>query len=113
MMQMTLQISDKLAEQIEPIGNWLPAILEISLIKFKSMATVTASEVIEFLSKNPSPEEVLEYHVSERAQNRLQRLLALNEAGLLAADEELELDELQRLEHVVVMLKAQTIADKG
>jgi hypothetical protein len=45
--------------------------------------------------------------VSEQAQARLQRLLALNAGGMLGEEEQLELDELQRIEHVLVMLKAQ------
>jgi hypothetical protein len=49
----------------------------------------------------------LTFHVSERAQARLQRLLALNEAGLLGEDEQRELDELEQIEHIMVMLKAQ------
>jgi hypothetical protein len=40
---------------------------------------------------------VLNYHVSDAAQTRLRRLLALNEAGILAEAEQLELDELEQL----------------
>jgi hypothetical protein len=108
MVQMTMSISDELAERIKSMGPWLPTVLELSLIGFQTVATATATEVIQFLSKEPSPQDVLNYHVSERAQERLRRLLALNEAGMLSEAEQLELDELQRIEHVVVMLKAQT-----
>lgn len=107
MVQMTIQVSDELAERIQPIGTWLPTIIELSLIGFRTLAAATATEVVQFLSKNPSPQDVLDYHVSERAQARLQRLLALNEAGMLSEVEQLELDELQRLEHVIIMLKAE------
>lgn len=106
MVQLTMQVSDELARQIEPIGSWLPPIIELSLIGFKTVATATATEVIQFLSKAPSSQDVLDYHVSEQVQERLQRLLALNEAGMLSETEQLELDELQRIEHIVIMLKA-------
>ncbi len=79
---------------IRPIGYWLPAILEPSLVGFKTPATETAAEIIQFLSENPSPQAVLWYHVSERAHGRLERLLALNEAGLLGEAEHRELDEI-------------------
>lgn len=69
------------------------------------MATATATEVIQFLSSNPFPQELLDYHVSESAQSRLQRLLTLNQAGMLSELEQLELDELQHLEHTIIMLK--------
>lgn len=107
MIQMTMQVSDDLARRIEPIGSWLPTIIELSLVGFKTVAIATATEVIQFLAQNPTPQEVVDYHISEQAQARLQRLLVLNESGILSEDEQLELDELERLEHVVVMLKAQ------
>jgi hypothetical protein len=107
MVEMTVQVSDKLAERLQPMRNWLPTILELSLVGFKTLATETATEIIEFLSTDPSPQAVLDYHVSERGQARFQRLLALNEAGLLREIEQLELDELQKIEHIMIMLKAE------
>ena len=81
--------------------------MELSLVGCRTVAAATATEVIEFLSRNPTPQEVLAYHVSERAQIRLQRLLALNAAGTLGEEEQLELDEVQRIEHLLILLKAQ------
>ena len=107
MVQLTMQVPDELARRIQPIGSWLPTVIELSLIGCKTLAAATAAETIQFLSKNPAPQEVLDYHVSERAQERLQRLLTLNQAGLLSEMEQLELDELQQIEHIVIMLKAQ------
>ena len=105
MVQMTMQVSDSLAERIKPISGWLPTIIELSLVGFKTMATVTASEIIEFLLENPTPQEVLNYHISAERQARLQRLLALNELGILSEAEQSELDELEQLEHIIIMLK--------
>lgn len=107
MVQMTMQVPNELAKRLQPIRSWLPIILELSLVGCKTPATETASEIIRFLSKNPSPQKVLDYHVSKRGQARLRRLLALNEAGLLGEMEQLELDELQQIEHIIIMLKAQ------
>ena len=107
MVQMTMQVSNNLAKRLKPIRYWLPTILEIGLVGFKTLATETATEIIRFLSANPSSQEVVDYHVSKRAQERLRRLLALNEAGILGEMEQLELDELQQIEHIIIMLKAQ------
>jgi len=106
MVQMTMQVPDELVERFQPIVSWLPTIIELSLIGFRTVATATATEVIQFLSRNPSPKELLDYHVSKSAQSRLQRLLTLNQAGMLSESEQLELDELQCLEHTIIMLKA-------
>lgn len=107
MVQMTMQVPEELAKRIQPIQVWLPAILEISLVGCKTLATAAATEAIQFLSTNPTPQQVLDYHVSERAQLRLRRLLALNAAGVLGKSGQLELDELQQLEHTIIMLKAE------
>jgi len=103
---MTVQLSDELAERCKSVGPWLSPIIELSLAGFGTPAAATASEVTDFLLNNPSPEEVMDFHISESAQLRLRRLLALNEAGTLSDSERVELDELQRLEHMIIMLKA-------
>src|SRR5712691_6281495 len=107
MVHMTLNISDELAERLQPLGAWLPTVLELTLVGCKTVAAATATEVQELLAQSPPPEAVLAYHASERAQRRLQRLLALNAVGLLSEDEQQELDELQQIEHIIIMLKAQ------
>lgn len=107
MVQITMQVPEELANKIQPIQVWLPAILEISLVGCKTLAAAAAAEAIQFFSTNPSPQQMLNYHVSERAQLRLRRLLALNSAGVLGKTGQLELDELQQLEHAIIMLKAE------
>lgn len=113
MTEMTLQLPDELAERIGRSGRWVPAILSMSLDGFATRAAAAASEVIAFLSANPSSDSLLEYHLSDAAQNRLQRLLALNSAGIASQDEQDELDELERIEHSVVMLKAQIASEES
>lgn len=112
MVQVTIQLPDQLAVRILAVQQWMPTILELSLAGLRTPASETAAEIIDFLLTNPSLDDVLNYHVSERAQTRLRRLLALNEAGLLGEAEQRELDELQKIEHIIVMLKAQVAAQK-
>ena len=106
MVQMTMDVSEELAKRLQPIRSWLPTVLELGMIGFKTLATQTASEVIAFLSTNPSPKQVLDYHASKRAQVRMRQLLRLNQAGELGIEEQRELDELQKIEHILIMLKA-------
>lgn len=113
MTEMTLQLPDELAKRIGGSGRWVPAILGLSLDGYRTRAVAVASEFIGFLTTNPTPEALLEYHVSEDAQHRLQRLLTLNAAGMTSEEEQAELDELERIEHLVVRLKAQIAAESG
>ena len=107
----TIILPDELAERVAPFSRWLPTVLEISLLKLKTPATETASELITFLATNPSAQEVEAYHASERSQARMSQLLALNQAGVISKAEAEELDELLKLEHVVISLKAQLTFD--
>lgn len=74
----TVTLPDELAERVAPFSRWLPTVLEISLLAFKTLAVETAGELIEFLATNPSPRNVHAYHASERAQGRMNKLLTLN-----------------------------------
>ena len=101
-----IQVSDDLAAQIQAHGQWLPTIIELSAVGFKTPAASVAAEVIHFLSENPTPQEVMSRHASEETHERMRRLLALNKEGLLSQEENLELDELEKIEHIIVLLKA-------
>jgi hypothetical protein len=107
MVEMTMIVPDRLASKLKKMNQWLPAVLELSLAGFKTPAAQTVAEVIDFLAKGPTPKQVAAYKVSARAQKHLQRLLALNESGLLSETEQQELDEIETLEHYLVMLKTQ------
>lgn len=107
MVEMKLQVPEELAQRMQPMGAWLPTVLELALLGCRTRAAATAVELMELLASNPSPQEVLDFHASEATQARSKRLLALNEAGLLGEEEQRELEELDQLEHLVVMLKTQ------
>jgi hypothetical protein len=108
MTAITMEVPDELAQRLMPLSAWLPTVLELGLVGFRTPAVQTASEIIRFLANGPSPQEVVDFHVSDRAQQRLRRLLALQAAGQLSPDELAELDELERVEHIVIMLKGRT-----
>jgi len=111
MVEMTLKVPEELAARMQPMGSWLPSVLELGLLGCRTIAAATVVELMELLARNPKPQQVLDFHVSEATQERSRRLLALNEAGLLGEEEQRELDELDQLEHVVVMLKARVARD--
>ena len=59
MVEIRMQVPDNLTQRLQPMHDWLPTVLELSLIGFKTPAVQTASEIIEFLAKGPSPNEVV------------------------------------------------------
>ena len=107
MTEITINLPDKLAAQIGGAKVWLPTIMEIALAGFRTKAAESAAALVKFLEKNPLPQDVLLYRASQKSHDRLYRLMALHEANILSAEERKELRELEKLEHIVVMLKAQ------
>ena len=108
MTEMTIEVRDSLAPQIQSFGGWISTIIELAAANFKMSAPQKASaELIDFLSNNPLPSEVMNYFLSETLQKRLEFLLDLNGEGKISEAEEKELDEWERIEHIAIMLKAQ------
>lgn len=106
MAEILLEIPDEMEERLRPMSAWLSAVLELGLCGLRTPAVQTASEIVDFLAAGPAPSEVLQYHVSDRAQTRLHRLLALQTGGQLSLEEQAELDELGRIEHILIRVKA-------
>lgn len=104
---MTLELPDELVRQIEPVQHYLPTILQLNFTNFQTPAEQTAREIIHFLTQNPAPLKLLNYHVPERAQNRLRYLLDRNREQEITSAEEAELDELIVLERIARQIKMQ------
>jgi hypothetical protein len=102
----TLELPDTLAQRVKPLSRWLPTILEINSLFLKTSASQTANEIIEFLFSNPSAKSIYEYRASERSQQRVNELMECNSTGEISQAELAELEELVRLEQVVIELKA-------
>jgi hypothetical protein len=122
MAQLTIQIPDELASRLEPLRERLPELL-LQLLETPSKTTSTVSErtasiteppsvyaeVLDFLIKRPTPQEIAAFKVSLQAQDRLRTLLEKNQEATLTAEETAELDVYEQLEHLMLLLKARAI----
>jgi hypothetical protein len=63
-------------------------------------------EVLAFLLSSPAPQQIIDFHASETAQERLRYLLEANRQGTLSPEERAELDEASQLNHLFMLLKA-------
>jgi hypothetical protein len=110
MVEMTLQIPNSLAQQIQPISNWLPTIIELSVANFRFPQVKKASDdLIAFLSSNPTPQKVLKYKISDESQNRVSELLTKNVDESINSNENKELGEWQKFNNICFYLSAQTL----
>jgi len=117
MVTITLQVPDELAQRLNAERERLPEILEraLELLLADTSApplpivppAAAFSEMIEFLSSHPSPEQILSFKLSPRAQARLVELLEKNREAGLTETERAELDWYEYVHHIMARLKAQ------
>lgn len=102
-MQLTVDIPEDLARQMQPDGIDWPDVIRRGLRR----PSTNTGEIFAFLADNPSAEKLLSYRPSEKALERLRLLLDRSKAGELAAEEEAELDTLEIINDLVALLKVQ------
>jgi hypothetical protein len=119
MVQITIEVSDELAQRLEPFQGQLsqlftrhisttlpglaPSELDLSAVAVEPPATY--QEVLDFLVSQPTSEQILGYKVSASAQLRLQTLLQKNREATLSATETSELDLYEQFDSLMTMLK--------
>lgn len=109
MATITLDLPDELAHELDDIRDRLPELLALSLRQPAAPAHIYRS-IVDFLAGNPSPEALAHFVPSTEMQQRLETLLQRNRAGTLTAGEQAELDEYERIEHLIVLIKSRSLA---
>jgi hypothetical protein len=66
--------------------------------------------ILNFLASNPTPQQIAEFKPTPEMQNRLRTLLARNKAGELTPIELQELNEYERIEHLIVIIKPSNLS---
>lgn len=109
-MQMTIDIPDELARQLEPERERLAEIIrrglsELGMLEGDLGNSALAEEVLAFLARGPQPEEIVAFRPSEKSVKRIRQLLDKNRAGALTAEEEAEMDHIQSLNNLFSLIK--------
>ena len=105
MTKITLEVPEDLAQQLTSLGDRLPELLCLSLQQ-PALSAHIYRYILDFLASNPTPEQIATFRPTPQMIERLQTLLQRSKAGELTPSEQAELDEYERLEHLIVMLKA-------
>ncbi|ODH02559.1 hypothetical protein A4S05_02455 [Nostoc sp. KVJ20] len=122
MAKLTIQIPDELAGRLEALQSRLPQLLWLLLDADVQQTseqpkvnaqTVEVSEVyqevLDFLIKRPTPEEIIAFKVSSQIQMQLEALLEKNRSASLTQMELAQLDVYEQLEHLMILLKARAM----
>jgi hypothetical protein len=108
-MQITIEVPNRLGEQLQQLGDRLPEVFDRALQEL-TPTEITAyqddHQIIELLVSQPSPEVILAIRPPPTLQARMSELLEQNKSGTLTRSEEVELDRYLLLEHWVRLAKA-------
>jgi hypothetical protein len=110
MAQLTIEIPDALLPEVEQLRSQLPSlmakwVMASRVVQPEVQQQGASQEVLSFLMAQPTPQDILEFRVSETAQARLGVLLDRNRERGLGEDETLELDGYEQLDQLMQMLK--------
>ena len=109
MATITLEIPDELADELGQLQDRLPELLALSL-RQPALPAATYHYILDFLASNPTPAQIAAFGPTPEMRERLATLLERNEAALLTASEQAELDDYERIEHLMILIKAGNLA---
>jgi hypothetical protein len=111
-MQVTLQIPDDIAFSLESRKDSLPQILTLGLRELAanpSTGFTGLTEILEFLAKLPTPQEILSLRLASVVQTEIENLLDKNRTeGLNESDRQIW-QHYEFIEHLVRLAKAQAL----
>lgn len=105
MSSITIQVPEDLSERLSQLGDRLPEWLELSL-RQPALPAQVYRYIVDFLASDPTAEQLSKFGATPEMAARLRTLLEREAAGELTPAERAELDEYERIEHLIVMIKA-------
>ncbi len=105
MAQITITVPDELSEQLQQLGDRLPELLQLSLQQ-PALPAHIYHYILNFLASNPAPAEIVDFRPTTEMQTRLQTLISRSHAGILSTSEQAELNEYERIEHLMILMKS-------
>lgn len=104
MTTVTIKVPDERSELVAQAGGRLPELLAQNL-KEPALPAPVCRYVLDFLASHPTPEQVATLGPTPEMTNRLRKLLKRKSQGEITLAEKAELDEYERLRHLMVMIK--------
>lgn len=105
MATLTIEIPDDLMAQLSPVKAQLPDLLRRCLHPLALPAQVYRY-VLDFLTSQPTPEQIAAFRPTEDMQARLSYLIEKERNDGLSPEEQQELSEYEQIEHLIIMFKA-------
>jgi hypothetical protein len=105
MATVTIDVPDELSELIAQAGDRLPELLARSL-REPTLPAHVYRYVLDFLASRPTPDQLASLGPSPEMSERVRLLLERESRKEITPAEKAELDEYERLEHLIILIKA-------
>ena len=108
MTTITLEVPDELSEQLQQHKHQLTELLVRSLQQ-PPLATEVYRYILDFIANRPTPEEIAAFGPTPEMIARRRTLVAKERVNEMTTVEKTELDEYDRIEHLMVMIKTRNL----
>ncbi|MGI8503945.1 MAG: hypothetical protein ACR2LR_22840 [Hassallia sp.] len=108
MPKITLEVPEELLQQLANVGDRLPELLALSLQQPPLPAHIYCY-ILNFIASNPTPEQIAAFSPTPEMQQRLRTLVERSLSSNITELERIEIDEYEKIEHLIIMLKAGNI----
>ena len=111
-MLITLDVPNDLGVRLRPFRQQLPHLLELGLRELNAPSSTgfhSLNEILEFLAKLPSAQEIMALRPSQELQQQIDNLLEKQRTAGLNAEEELQWQQYEYLEHLVRIAKSNAL----
>jgi hypothetical protein len=105
MTTVTIEVSAPLAQRLSLHTDRMDEIVGLGLGELSPLPNRVYRYILSFLAGHPTPEEIVGFRPSPEMQERLHLLLERGKTETLTAAEQAELDEYERIEHLMIRLK--------
>lgn len=110
-MIITLDVPNDLGIRLRPFSQQLPRLLELGLRELNAphAGFHSLNDILEFLAKLPSAEEIMALCPAPELQEQIDSLLEKQRTAGLNSEEELQWQQYEYLEHLVRIAKANAL----
>lgn len=109
MTTVTIEVSAPLAQRLSLHADRMDEIVGLGLGELSPLPNRVYRYILSFLAENPTPDEIVDFRPSPEMQERLRLLLERGKTETLTAVEQAELDEYERIEHLMILLKTRSL----
>jgi len=106
-MQVTIDLPEKLARQLDAAGQHLAELLARALRPKPKEMSALRREVCAFFARGPKPNEIVAFRPSAAEAERMRELLRRGKEDTLTPAEESEMDEIEEIDNLVSLIKAE------